>query len=101
MDKVKNFYNKNQFIIENKKEITFQSYNSIIAIIEQDTGALVLFSDWNYSHTTLKHFYLFLRDYLNYLNPKYRGIALDILQSKNKKNKVEYFIDCDILQVIL
>ena len=101
MDKVKNFYNKNQFIIENKKEIVFQSYDSIIAIIDQETGALVLFNDWDYSQTTLRHFYLFLQDYLNYLSPKYRDIVLDILQSKNKKNKVEYFIDCDVLQVVL
>ena len=61
---------KNQFIItseENgKKVVTFQSYNSRICDIVYNCGmgfdALVRFGrDWNYSQTTAKHLYSFLR----------------------------------------
>ena len=61
---------KNQFVItgeENgKKVITFQSYDSRICDIVYNCGmgfdALVRFGrDWNYSQTTAKHLYSFLR----------------------------------------
>ena len=61
---------KNQFVItgeENGKEVvTFQSYNSRICDIVYNCGmgfdALVRFGrDWNYSQTTTKHLYSFLR----------------------------------------
>ena len=61
---------KNQFVItgeENgKKVVTFQSYNSRICEIVKPCGmgfdALVRFGkDWNYSQTTAKHLYSFLR----------------------------------------
>ena len=61
---------KNQFVItgeENgKKVITFQSYDSRICDIVYNCGmgfdALVRFGrDWNYSQTTSKHLYSFLR----------------------------------------
>lgn len=40
--KVRNLENKNQFIMENDKEIIFQSYDSIIAIYGKEKGVLVL-----------------------------------------------------------
>ena len=61
---------RNQFIItgeENgKKIVTFQSYESRICDIVYNCGmgydALVRFGhDWNYSQTTSKHLYSFLR----------------------------------------
>ena len=61
---------KNQFVItdeENgKKVVTFQSYNSRVCEIVKPCGmgfdALVRFGcDWNYSQTTTKHLYSFLR----------------------------------------
>ena len=61
---------KNQFVItgeENgKKVVTFQSYDSRICDIVYNCGmgfdALVRFGcDWNYSQTTAKHLYSFLR----------------------------------------
>ena len=61
---------KNQFVItgeENgKKVITFQSYDSRICDIVYNCGmgfdALVRFGrDWNYSQTTAKHLYSFLK----------------------------------------
>ena len=61
---------KNQFVItgeENgKKVVTFQSYESRICDIVYNCGmgfdVLVRFGrDWNYSQTTSKHLYSFLR----------------------------------------
>lgn len=70
--KVKNFYHQNQFIIENGDLIQFQSYGSLIASYDSNDWKLVLWIDYDYSKTTLKHLYLFLSDYLwiDWLNLK-------------------------------
>ena len=57
---------KNQFVITEGNTIAFQSYNSRICEIVKPCGmgfdALVKFGrDWNYSQTTAKHLYSFLR----------------------------------------
>ena len=57
---------KNQFIITEGNTIAFQSYNSRICEIVKPCGmgfdVLVRFGrDWNYSQTTSKHLYSFLR----------------------------------------
>ena len=66
----------NQFVIENEKEVIFQSYNSTICIIHKGGGLgynkVAKFGrNWNYSTTTAKHLYKFLKEY-----------GLDILASK-------------------
>ena len=65
--RVRQFYNKNQFIITGDSKIVFQSYNSTCAVINKK-GDLILGYDWDYSHTTLKHLYLFLDEYYWNLN---------------------------------
>lgn len=45
----------NQFIIENENVYTFQSYNSIIAIVDFNNSIITLGSDWNYSTTTSRY----------------------------------------------
>ena len=57
---------KNQFIITEGNTIAFQSYSSRICEIVKPCGmgfdALVRFGrDWDYSQTTAKHLYSFLR----------------------------------------
>ena len=57
---------KNQFIITEGNTIAFQSYSSRVCEIVKPCGmgfdALVRFGrDWNYSQTTAKHLYNFLR----------------------------------------
>lgn len=56
---------KNQFVIENGKEVSFQSYESIVCRINHIGGMgfnkIVVFGkDWNFSATTSKHLYNFL-----------------------------------------
>ena len=57
---------KNQFVITEGNTIAFQSYNSRICEIVKPCGmgfdTLVRFGrDWNYSQTTTKHLYSFLK----------------------------------------
>lgn len=59
----------NQFIIRDDNKIVFQSYNSIIAVIDNSkTGAdrLTLGCDWDYSNTTMKYLNKFLRDFFGW-----------------------------------
>lgn len=101
MAKVQQFYNKNQFIITGESEITFQSYDSTIATINKNTGVLTLGGNWDYSHTTLKHLYLFLQDYKNdiegfiYSQIFHKGFD----QSKNKKAFLQNLIDKKIIKL--
>ena len=92
--KVKNFYNKNQFIIlGDKGEIEFQSYNSRVARIDK-SGTLELSTRWDYSKTTLKHLYLFLKEYLYNLDSFIQDdIKKILLYSKNKKKDIQRLID--------
>ena len=89
--KVKNFYNKNQFLIESDELIQFQSYDSLIASIDKKKGILTLGIDWDYSNTTMKHLYLFIDDYRHYLKRdicELRGVFInkvtERLQMHNK-----------------
>lgn len=86
--RVQNFEHVNQFIITDKGNTFFQSYNSLIAKIDKN-GKVTLYHDWDYSNTTLRHLYMFLREYSN-IGTKYfykRGIE------KLIKNKVIKYIN--------
>lgn len=93
---VKQFIHKNQFVIEEGNRKTFQSYDSTICEIEpikeQDTNAtefvsIKIYPDWDYSQTTLKHFYKFLEEYAP-------SIHFNILnKAQNKKQAIEKLIN--------
>lgn len=53
----------NQFIIEVNNGVIFQSYDTIIAFYDKRNSKVYVTEDWDYSNTTRKHFYIFLRDY--------------------------------------
>lgn len=89
---VEQFYNKNQFLIKGQEDITFQSYESTIATIDKQ-GNLTLFTDWDYSHTTLKHLYLFLSDYLYALDDATIQLLRDLPYKQNKKAFIQNLID--------
>ena len=55
----------NQYIIEFNTELYFQSYDTLIAKIENN-GEITLSDDWNYSRTTSKYLYKFLRTYSSF-----------------------------------
>lgn len=85
---VEQFYNKNQFIIiDDENNIKcFQSYNSKIAKMDYTNNILTVYKNWDYSKTTLKHFYLFLNDCV------YQVFKL-IENSKNKKMDFEKLLN--------
>lgn len=56
----------NQFVVISEDAIYFQSYSSIIVKKPNNDDKIYLSPDWDYSHTTLKHLYIFLRDYTRY-----------------------------------
>lgn len=72
MAKVKQLINDNhnpaanQFVIETEDYIFFQSYNSVIARWSKKDGSMTITPKWDYSTTTRKHFYIFVRDYTQY-----------------------------------
>ena len=45
----------NQFIIENENVYTFQSYNSVIAVVDFDNSTITIGYNWDYSTTTSRH----------------------------------------------
>lgn len=52
----------NQFVISHNWETFFQSYDSLIAKVDSN-GKLYVTPYWDYSKTTMKHLWLFLKDY--------------------------------------
>jgi len=52
----------NQFLIEDGNKSYFQSYNSIIALKDDNEGQVYLDEKyWDYSRTTMKYLHKFLR----------------------------------------
>lgn len=56
----------NQFVIVGNDGVYFQSYDSVIAQKNYSDGKIYLSPNWDFSKTTLKHLYIFLRDYTYY-----------------------------------
>jgi len=92
---VKQFYNKNQFVISTEEGYYFQSYNSVVAMyyydFEKGKHILVLGCDWCYSKTTLKHLYLFMQDYCYYNYYKL------IENASNKKQAIKKLIEKGVI----
>ncbi len=98
--KVKNFENnKKQFIIENEENTFFQSYDSMIAKID-DVGVLWLGADWGYSVTTLKYLYKFINEYKYKMNSYIYNILSNFQDIKNKKQYIQKLIDDNIISII-
>lgn len=100
--RVKQFLHKNQFLIEEGRKKVFQSYDSTICEIEpmkeQGTNTtefvhIKIYSDWDYSNTTLKHFYKFLEEYAP-------AIYFNILdKTQNKKQAIEKLINGQFIEL--
>ena len=52
----------NQFVINTKNGKYFQSYQSVVCKINKDNNKVTLSAHWDYSVTTSKYLYKFLRD---------------------------------------
>ena len=73
----------NQFVLTGDNKVVFQSYQSIICVIDytkEGAEKITLGRDWDYSNTTMKYLHKFLRDYLC-MNTNANGLRTAI---KNK-----------------
>ena len=101
---VRQFYNKNQFVITDydgtNNTYYLQSYDSIVAKIDKK-GLLTFGADWDYSKTTLKHLYLFLHDYKNAITTNYLqyGTITKLNNATNKKAFLQLAIKNKIIKV--
>ena len=92
--KVRQLENKNQFVMGNDKITIFQSYDSIIAIVDKDNKTLTLGCDWDYSRTTLKHLYIFIEEeVLFYMTTELKEEIRQALNSANKRQAIQKLID--------
>lgn len=92
--KVYDYYHKNQFILIDGKDVSFQSYDSEVVRIKDNV--IWLGRNWDYSNTTLRHLYLFLQEYCYWL-------WLEIEETKQLKKfnsyltTINYMINNDML----
>lgn len=68
----------NQFVVTTNKANYFQSYQSVVCKV--DSKGVVLSLDWDYSNTTRKHLYIFLRQ------NGYYGLS----SAKDIRNAIKY-----------
>lgn len=96
--KVRQLENKNQYILEDGEKTIFQSYDSIIAVYDNNNKTLTFGCDWNYSKTTLKHLYIYLRDVIYYnMLPEQREHVKAALNSNNTRKALQKLIDKNII----
>ena len=55
----------NQFIIWGEDSFSFQSYDSLICIVDEVNAIITFGCDWDYSKTTMKHLNAFLNNYVD------------------------------------
>lgn len=91
--KVEQLENKNQFLIKTNNKIVFQSYDSTIAIYDENKQTLKLGKWWDYSHTTRKHLYIFLYRFCCGVDGVY-----DALYSTNKRKAIQELINKKIIK---
>lgn len=80
---------RNQYIIDERDYITFQSYNSIIAFVDLKNRKLTIGERWDYSQTTLKYLYKFIDEHI-YILGKDEETKKQFNDLFNKSNKKEY-----------
>lgn len=83
----------NQFIINSGNDYVFQSYMSLIASYNDNTKVLLVSDKWNYSKTTLKYFYQFLREYTPYIVHTRREFERII---KNNEDKIKFVEETEL-----
>ena len=106
MLKGEQFYNKNQFLINNDGTIFLLSYGKTVAKLTP-WGELTFGKDWDYSKTTLKHIYLFLTEYVvaylgHYIGEGWHFLTqhFDInkwIYGKNKRAFLQNLIDKKVI----
>lgn len=98
MSRIKQYYVKNQFIIEDDEKIAFQSYDSTIAIYDRKKCLLTLGRNWDYSTTTSKYLYMFIYEY-TYIKDEEENCFIDyrLNNTTNKRAYIQKLIDRKVI----
>lgn len=96
--KVEQFESKNQFVLENDKQLIYQSYYSIIAVYDKEKDRLTLGRDWDYSTTTSKYLYKFIDTYFYYMNSKYKELSKELCNTNNKRSTIKKAIKNGLIE---
>lgn len=86
-----NVENKNQFYLNIEGKQFFISYES--AIVKIENGEITFGKDWDYSKTTKKHLYIYLKYYARLYGFAYRNELYEALESNNKRKALQEMID--------
>lgn len=73
---------KNQFVVTDGTMFTFRSYKSVICVYNRPSATIVVDEKWNYSATTRKYFYQFLREYTGH-NVRSKQDFLQLAKTNN------------------
>lgn len=73
---------QNQFIVTDGAMFTFHSYESIICVYHRPSATIVVDKKWNYSNTTRRYFYQFLREYTGH-NVRSKKDFLQLVKTNN------------------
>lgn len=102
--KVIQFHHKNQFVVfeyntlEKIAKASFQSYDSLICEVEPLKNKVVLHSKWDSSVTTLKHFYMFIREFCDIFEwyqgfKEFEGTKTKYIKKLIDEGTIEYVED--------
>lgn len=86
---------KNQFVFGEENRVIFQSYKSVVVVIEN--GEVLFGKNWNYSTTTSKYVYKFLDKFIYLINKEIKQDIVKALESNNKKAKFEKLINNGVI----
>ncbi|MBR6298890.1 MAG: hypothetical protein IKR34_06550 [Candidatus Gastranaerophilales bacterium] len=95
--KISNFMHINQYTIETENKIYFQSYDSIIAKVENTENGkeLTIGDHWNYSATTRKHLYAWLYEFFSGWQGKKKDVQKMLANKEWNGKKVNYIASHD------
>lgn len=85
---VQNLGNKNQFVISTDGKKLFQSYETVMTVIDSNNSFFVNMNMENYSTTTARYMKQFLQQYCKEYNRN--RIFEEIAKNTNKKITVNY-----------
>lgn len=84
----------NQFSINTTKAYYFQSYRSVVAKKVRNENCVRLARYWDYSKTTSKHLYIWLRDVCGYYVNSKKDVKALIKSGHIKLSNVDVFAIC-------
>ena len=83
--KVTELKTRNQYVIQDRNKVAFQSYDSLIAEYNGDEYLLKVYPKYDYSRTTMKYFRYFLEEYVSYADADEIILVIKDMEKNNIK----------------